>query len=146
MKRVKVFTLEQLRTYPVDTKIEIYNVGESINGRDRDRRLAYNDHDTMIVDDSGGFFVDQDFIILNQIIACIEEGVKKFTPQREAIPPRLRVETLMRFKSRCVLCGTTSNRARLEVDHIIPVAKGGRNEPENLQVLCATCNKGKGAM
>jgi 5-methylcytosine-specific restriction endonuclease McrA len=34
--------------------------------------------------------------------------------------------------------------ARLEVDHKIPVAKGGRNEIENLWALCFECNRGKG--
>ncbi|MFV0427306.1 MAG: HNH endonuclease [Beutenbergiaceae bacterium] len=33
----------------------------------------------------------------------------------------------------------------LEVDHIIPVSKGGLSEPENLQTLCWRCNRTKGA-
>jgi 5-methylcytosine-specific restriction endonuclease McrA len=33
----------------------------------------------------------------------------------------------------------------LEVDHIIPVSKGGLSEPENLQTLCWRCNRSKGA-
>jgi 5-methylcytosine-specific restriction endonuclease McrA len=32
---------------------------------------------------------------------------------------------------------------RYEVDHIIPVAKGGTNENENLQLLCVPCNRKK---
>lgn len=31
-----------------------------------------------------------------------------------------------------------------EVDHIVPHANGGRNDPENLQVLCRRCNQSKG--
>ncbi len=33
----------------------------------------------------------------------------------------------------------------LEVDHIIPVSRGGSSEPENLQTLCWRCNRTKGA-
>ncbi len=33
----------------------------------------------------------------------------------------------------------------LEVDHIVPVSKGGLSEPKNLQTLCWRCNRTKGA-
>ena len=41
----------------------------------------------------------------------------------------------------CVLNGMTTPAS--EVDHIVPRSRGGSNEPENLQVLCRTCNRGK---
>jgi 5-methylcytosine-specific restriction enzyme A len=38
----------------------------------------------------------------------------------------------------------TATRAELSVDHIVPLADGGRNDPSNFQVICLTCNKRKG--
>jgi hypothetical protein len=32
----------------------------------------------------------------------------------------------------------------LQVDHIVPIAMGGTNEPENLQLLCGYHNRAKG--
>jgi 5-methylcytosine-specific restriction endonuclease McrA len=42
----------------------------------------------------------------------------------------------------CRRCGSTKN---LEVDHIVPLAKRGTSEDENLQALCGPCNRQKGA-
>ena len=33
----------------------------------------------------------------------------------------------------------------LEIDHIVPKAKGGGNYVENYQLLCGSCNRMKGA-
>jgi 5-methylcytosine-specific restriction endonuclease McrA len=33
----------------------------------------------------------------------------------------------------------------LQIDHIIPVAKGGKSVSSNLRVLCNKCNASKGA-
>lgn len=32
-----------------------------------------------------------------------------------------------------------------EVDHVVPRVCGGSNHPDNLRVLCSTCNQSKGA-
>ncbi len=45
----------------------------------------------------------------------------------------------------CALCGAKpSPEIMLDIDHIIPVSRGGSDEPFNLQVLCHRCNRGKG--
>jgi len=41
-------------------------------------------------------------------------------------------------------CRFCQKRTRLTIDHIVPVAKGGTSEPDNLQTLCQSCNSRKG--
>ena len=45
----------------------------------------------------------------------------------------------------CAHCGNVfPDRRYLNVDHIIPMNKGGLSVPENLQILCRSCNAKKG--
>ena len=56
----------------------------------------------------------------------------------------LRYDVLKRDGFKCTLCGrTASDDITLEVDHIIPVSKGGLTELDNLRTLCYDCNRGK---
>lgn len=41
----------------------------------------------------------------------------------------------------CRVCHSTQD---LTADHIISLANGGRNELQNIQVLCRSCNSSKG--
>ncbi len=60
--------------------------------------------------------------------------------RRERIPEDVRVFVWTRDEGRCVRCGAEDD---LQFDHVIPVARGGGNAPENIQVLCGTCNRAK---
>ncbi|OIO51485.1 MAG: hypothetical protein AUJ45_00520 [Parcubacteria group bacterium CG1_02_50_68] len=65
---------------------------------------------------------------------------------RETIPLNVRWKVLKKDNYTCVKCGQSpakSNDIELEIDHILPVAKGGTNDIENLQTLCRKCNQGK---
>jgi 5-methylcytosine-specific restriction endonuclease McrA len=53
---------------------------------------------------------------------------------------------LVRQKYQCAECGASvKKRCDRQVDHIMPLKLGGSNSPSNLQILCNTCNKVKGA-
>lgn len=43
----------------------------------------------------------------------------------------------------CACCGKKLTTKTMTVDHIIPISRGGNNHPNNLTVLCETCNKDK---
>lgn len=48
-----------------------------------------------------------------------------------------------RYGSRCLCCGRTEPDVKIVPDHVIPIARGGRNLIENIQPLCERCNKQK---
>ncbi len=62
------------------------------------------------------------------------------------IPIGLRYNVLSRDHFRCVLCGrspATHHGLVLHVDHVIPMARGGKTRIDNLRPLCQDCNIGK---
>jgi hypothetical protein len=61
-----------------------------------------------------------------------------------SISPRKRWAVLQRFGFKCVYCGRTAQETTLEIDHVVPIARGGSNAEDNLVTACAECNMGKG--
>jgi 5-methylcytosine-specific restriction endonuclease McrA len=45
-------------------------------------------------------------------------------------------------KMPCVVCGSSE---KIEVDHILPLSRGGAHSINNLQPLCRFCNASKGS-
>ena len=65
--------------------------------------------------------------------------------QRKLMTPKLRREIAKRDGYTCQNCGKyMPDGVGLHIDHIIPVSKGGKTVPSNLQVLCSKCNGRKG--
>lgn len=48
-------------------------------------------------------------------------------------------------RGKCAVCKCDLKRSGHHVDHIEPIAAGGRHENRNLQLLCPACNLSKGA-
>lgn len=64
--------------------------------------------------------------------------------QRRLMTPELREQIKQRDNYTCQICGKyMPDEVGLEIDHIIPVSKGGKSVPDNLQVLCSRCNRRK---
>ena len=88
---------------------------------------------------------------LERFIAYLAEKVK-FTKsaagQRSLMTRALREAIKQRDGFTCQSCGNSINKEPnllLEIDHVVPVSKGGITSEENLQTLCWKCNRSKGA-
>lgn len=67
--------------------------------------------------------------------------------QRSLMTSRLRQQIKERDDYTCRNCGNSTHKEPnllLEIDHIVPVAKGGTTVESNLQTLCWKCNRSKG--
>lgn len=66
--------------------------------------------------------------------------------KRKAIPQSTRFEVFKRDSFRCQYCGRSAPDVVLNLDHVVPVSKGGDNDIMNLVTSCVECNGGKGAV
>ena len=44
---------------------------------------------------------------------------------------------------KCRYCGVRLDPAYMEVNHRVPLSRGGSNDPRNIQLLCGPCNRRK---
>lgn len=66
--------------------------------------------------------------------------------QRSLMTKELRLKIMQRDHYTCQICGKyMPDGVGIHIDHIIPIAKGGKTVESNLQVLCSTCNLKKGS-
>jgi 5-methylcytosine-specific restriction endonuclease McrA len=88
---------------------------------------------------------------LERFVGYLSELVKfrkSVAGQRALMTQALRKFIKERDDYTCQECGISSYSERnllLEIDHIIPLAKGGITSEDNLQTLCWKCNRSKGA-
>ncbi len=91
-------------------------------------------------------FIYERFMALKNInFECsISDYNKK--EQRSLMTKELRMQIAVRDNFTCQRCGKyMPDAVGLHIDHIVPIAKGGKSVPSNLQVLCSRCNGAKSA-
>ncbi|WP_252235931.1 HNH endonuclease signature motif containing protein [Clostridium sp. ZS1] len=100
---------------------------------------------------SNSYDIKLDIYNLNNFIEYLSEGVKfrkSVAGQRALMTSKLREKIKQRNNYTCQQCGLSANEEKnllLEIDHIMPLSKGGLSIEENLQTLCWKCNRTKGA-
>jgi 5-methylcytosine-specific restriction endonuclease McrA len=66
----------------------------------------------------------------------------------DELPPQevrfTRKNIYLRDKSKCQYCGRRAPTKELNLDHIIPISRGGRSTWENVVCCCVPCNSRKG--
>ncbi len=62
---------------------------------------------------------------------------------RKGLSQRVRFEVFKRDAFKCYYCGRTPPDVVLQVDHVLPISKGGSSEIANLVTSCFDCNIGK---
>lgn len=130
-KKIETSIISRSKLSPVCTiNITIENVYISPKGRNR-----YHDSYT--------FYQAE---IINTFSKIEEQKTfeAKKNEERSKMSDSLRYDILKRDAFKCTICGASAQEgAKLHVDHIIPVAKGGKTTKNNLRTLCFSCNIGK---
>lgn len=65
------------------------------------------------------------------------------TPKRKSIGKTTHFNVFKRDSFTCQYCSAKPPKVPLEVDHLVPVCKGGTNNIDNLITACFDCNRGK---
>jgi 5-methylcytosine-specific restriction endonuclease McrA len=113
------------------------------------KRLLWYFHDRFHWDDDGLAAEDVKALLLQrerrleqklQSARSLMHAEENGKPTRAPIPTELRRLVFERDGGRCVECGATFD---IQYDHVLPVALGGATTVENLQLLCAECNRRK---
>lgn len=104
---------------------------------------------------SGGGMAQRSFTVpmteetIGELIKTLESKLTASAfakEQRTMMTKKLREAIKTRDDFTCCNCGNSTHKEPnllLEIDHIIPVSKGGRTEEANLQTLCWKCNRTK---
>lgn len=78
-----------------------------------------------------------------ELLSRGEQFWKHRATEREQIGS-IRYRVLERALGRCECCGVGKEDRPLDVDHIVPRSKKGKNDISNYQALCWLCNTNKG--
>lgn len=78
--------------------------------------------------------------LVNSLLGSAKEPEGKNGISRKGFSAEIRNDVYERTQGKCALCGKFVRFDQFTIDHIIPLAKGGTNDRNNLQCTCKRCN------
>ena len=79
------------------------------------------------------------------VMLITRSGERRIRPteRKLRLSKERRRELMRQYNYTCVYCGRRRIARNLEIDHIIPLDRGGLDDVSNLQVTCGPCNRRK---
>ena len=77
---------------------------------------------------------------ITSIVVECEQRFFNLKSQRQVIRPDQKTELMKACDNKCIKCKTALIKGSYQYDHIIPLAAGGSNEIQNVQILCIKCH------
>ena len=117
------------------------------------------------IDDAMKYLTDNRSLIDDDIVYVVDEKLRRkrqsnlitdvkpievFTyvnqdsSERIYIPKDVKDEIFNRSGGVCKICGKPLHKYNYTIDHILPLSRGGTNNPENLRAVHSDCNRLKG--
>jgi hypothetical protein len=140
--RWKGRALDHLTEEQRDSPVELVTAGKRVCWMFRD--CFYWDDEGLAVEDVKALLLQRirkrarQLATAHSLMRAEQNGLAVRTP----VPVDIRRAVFERDGGRCVDCEGSFD---LQYDHVIPVSLGGATTIENLQLLCADCNRKKGA-
>jgi 5-methylcytosine-specific restriction endonuclease McrA len=128
-----------------DKKLRLKQIGEELAGKQEvnNQKICEHCHNQFITNKTQMRFCSYKCRIeryeMNRLLIPYEERIDK------SAFLKLRFELFKRDNFQCQYCGRTPkiDKCKLVIEHIIPRAKGGTNDINNLTTSCFECNAGK---
>ena len=119
--------------------VKVNNIGEAQDFRTVERAMEHKRKHPGKT--SGYYYIGTEDNVHTKSAAQVENTFK-----RKHFSPSDRLQIYRKTRGHCYMCGEFIDYDKFEIEHRIPLAKGGTNDMNNLFCSCHTCNNLKGSI
>ena len=91
-----------------------------------------------------GLVTDETVLHLERLWVGSDAPGAPAAKRRKGVTASIQRSVLYRDGWQCIYCKSDLDSATVTFDHVMPVVKGGTDDPDNLVVCCKSCNSKKG--